>query len=368
MKKRIGIVLAIILSFCMVGCEGIIEIPEELQDKGQTEYSEGEKLEFQGPDEKAIAPRGARIALVPAQASLSGCIIPCEAIEKIGERYDWNVQIFDGKGTPDEENTAIMNAIAWDADIIIAISLDARSVQQGIQAANIAEIPIVSGSNGTDNPNPRLNLEEEGMVDFLYDVGPDYRGLGEAMSEWMKENSEGGKVVIYSCPGSCSVDYFEEGLLTGLDKTGMDYDKKLQKFTFEQMGDELNRMVMGYITANPDTEYIFLPFDPAAVSVVEALESAGITDVKVCGVLGNREMISLIRQGTVAACTAAYDNVYLGFATADQAIRVLNGQELFDPRGENLPYAIVDSTNLPKEGEEWSPNMEYESKFYQLWD
>lgn len=369
MKKKLGILITtVILSICMTGCEGLIEIPEELQDKTQTESEEREELEFQGPDEKATAPRGIKVALVPAQASLSGCIVPCETIEKIGERYDWKIQMFDGKGTPDEENTAIMNAIAWDADIIITISLDARSVQQGIQAANHAGIPIVSGSNGTDDPNPRLNLEEEGMVDFLYDVGPDYKGLGKAMADWMKENSEGGKVVIYSCPGSFSVEYFEDGLLAGLDENGMAYDKELQKFTFEQMGDELNRMVIGYVTANPDTEYVFLPFDPAAVSVTEALESAGITDVKVCGVLGNEEMISLIRQGAVAAATAAYDNVYLGFATVDQAIRVLNDQELVDPRGENLPYAIVDATNLPEEGSEWSPNMEYESKFYQLWD
>ncbi len=369
MKKKLSILMtAAMLSLCMTGCSGLIEVPEELQDKTETTSGTSEELEFQGPDEKATAPHGIKVALVPAQASLSGCIVPCETIEKIGERYDWKIQMFDGKGTPDEENTAIMNAISWEADIIITISLDARSVQQGIQAANQAGIPIVSGSNGTDDPNPRLNLEDEGLVDFLYDVGPDYKGLGEAMADWMKENSEGGKVVIYSCPGSFSVECFEDGLLAGLDENGLDYDKELQKFTFEQMGDELNRMVIGYITANPETEYVFLPFDPAAVSVTEALESAGITDVKVCGVLGNEEMISLIRQGTVAAATAAYDNVYLGFATADQAIRVLNGQELAEPRGENLPYAIVDATNLPEEGLAWSPNMDYESKYYELWD
>ena len=62
--------------------------------------------------------------------------------------------------------------------------------EQGIQAANTAGIPIVSGSNGTDDPNPRLNLEKEGLVDFLYDVGPDYRALGTAMAEWMESDRD----------------------------------------------------------------------------------------------------------------------------------------------------------------------------------
>ena len=367
--KRIRILAVLVLMvFLMTGCDALIELPEELKEE-EVQKTDLKKTEFEGPDEKAKAPRGAKVALVPAQASLSGCIVPCEAIQEVGERYDWDIQMFDGKGTPDEENTAIMNAIAWKADIIITISLDARSVQQGIQAANTAGIPIVSGSNGTDDPNPRLNLEKEGLVDFLYDVGPDYRALGTAMAEWMESHRElSGHVVIYSCPGSYSVEYFEDGLLAGLEQTELSVDGQLQKFTFEQMGDELNRMVIGYVTANPETEFIFLPFEPAAVSVAEALETAGIQDVKVCGVLGNQEMISLIRQGTVAACTAAYDNVYLGYATADQAIRVLNGQELAAPRGENLPYQIIDIQSLPKEGEAWAPNMNYKERYYELWD
>lgn len=367
MKKIVGLAALLFFAGTAAGCSDLIELPDRLEETNQTR-AVSEMVPFEGPDEKAKAPRGIKVALVPAQASLSGCIVPCEAIEKIGERYEWNVQTFDGKGTPDEQNTSIMNAVAWEADVIITISLDARSVQQGIQAANDVGIPIVSGSNGTDDPNPRLNLEE-GLLDFAFDVGPDYYALGETMAEWMEKNSDGsGKVVVYSCPGSYSVEYFEEGLLDKGEDTSLLIDEEIQYFTFEQMGDELNRMVIGYVTAHPDIEFIFLPFDPAAVSVTEALEAVGIYDVKVCGVLGNEEMISLIRQGTVASCTAAYDNTYLGYATVDQVIRLLNGQELVSPRGENLPYTIVDSLNLPEKGKAWSPNMEYIEAYYELWD
>lgn len=320
--------------------------------------------EFKGPTEPAKAPEKLKIAFVSAQASLSGCIVPIEAMEEICKKYGWEYQVFDGKGTPDVQNKCIMNAVTWDADAIVCISILASAVQSGIQAANEAKIPIVSASNGTDDPNPRLSLK----YDFAYDIGPDYRGLGSSMADWIKANTTGsGKVVVYSCPGSYSVDYFEQGLIKGLKDNNITYSDG-NKFTFEQLGDELNRMIIGYLTNNPDTEFVFLPFDPAAVSVVDGLESAGFSNVKVLGVLGNTEMCSLISQGTIASATAAYDNVYMGYACMDQLIRLVKGQELFKPHGENLPYAIVDKTNVPKEGQAWVPEYDYKKSFYSLWD
>lgn len=373
MRRWSIFILIFVLLLAFSGCNiiEIDELPEEDNTvKGRNDQDKRiETVEFEGPTVKTKAPTDIKIALVPAQASLSGCIVPCEAIEEIGDRYDWEIQIFDGAGTPDGQNSAIMNAAAWGAEVIVAISLDARSVQQGIKAANDAKIPIVSASNGTDEPNPRLNLEQEGLLDFVFDVGPDYYRLGETMTQWMEQNSdESGKVVVYSCPGSKSVEYFEEGLLKSLENTSLIMEEDVQRFTFEQLGDELNRKVIGYLTSYPDTEYVFLPFDPAAVSVTEGLETAGFSEVKVLGVLGNEEMISLIRQGTVATATAAYDNVYLGYAVVDQVIRLLNGQKLASPRGENIPFDIIDSTNLPKEQQAWSPNMDYKSQYYSLWD
>ncbi len=320
---------------------------------------------YNGPTAKAKAPTGIKVACVPAQASLSGCSVPIEAIQEIGKRYNWDIQIFDGQGTPDAENKAIMNAVAWKPDAIVCVSLLASSVQQGLKAAKDAGIPVVSGSNGTDSPNPKLNLK----YDFAYDVGPDYAGMGTAMANWIKTNTEkSGYVAVFACPGSYSVDYFEKGLIAGMKANGTAYSSD-QVFTFEQLGDQLTRMVIGFVTTHPNTEFVFLPFDPAAVSVAQGLKTAGITNVKVLGVLGNTEMCTLITQGTTdAVATAAYDNVYLGYGVADQMIRLLDKQDLFTPHGENLPFQIVDKTNAPESGKAWVPSFDYKDKFYSLWD
>ena len=48
---------------------------------------------------------------------------------------------------------------------------------------------------------------------------------------------------------------------------------------------------------------------------------------------------------------------------ADQIIRTLNKQPLFEPHGENLPFTVLDKTNLPSPGSDWAANFDYKSKF-----
>ncbi|MFV0363459.1 MAG: sugar ABC transporter substrate-binding protein [Suipraeoptans sp.] len=371
--KLVACILAMVMCMSLVACgsgssdsdttteeETATESESEATDEEAQVSTEG----FEGPTEAAKAPEELKVAFVPADASLSGCIVPVEAMEEICDRYGWEYQTFNGEGTTEGYNSAIMNAVAWSPDVICTVSILASAVQQGIKAAVDAGIPITSGSNGTDDPNPKLDLE----YDFAYDIGPDYAGLGAEMARWIKDNTEGsGKVVTFDCPGSYSVEYFFNGLFDEMDAQGIEYTKG-SDFTFDQLGDELNRMIISYLTNNPDTEFVYLPFDPAAVEVVEGLETAGFTDIKILGTLGNTEMCNLIRQGSIATATAAYDNVYLGYAQMDQAIRLINDQDLISPRGENLPFAIIDATNVPDGDTAWAPTFDYKSAYYALWD
>ena len=332
--------------------ETAVESPSEVTATG-----------FEGPTTPSKAPEGIKLAIIMGNASMSGASIPADAMMEIAEHYGWEYQTWDGAGSPDVENTAIMSAISWGADAILTSCIQASTVQTSLKAATEAGIPVGSCSTGTDTPNPVIEAE----YNFAYDVGASYYAMGHSLAEWIKANTEAsGIVACWDFEGEFSIDNNREGLYAGFNELGVEYDE-VGYFTFDQLGDQLNRQVTTYLTNNPDTEFIFFPFDPAAVPVSEALELAGYTDVKVVGVLGNIEMCALISQGTVASATAAYDNSYLGYACVDQMIRVLNGDALFDPHGENVPYAIIDATNVPADGA-WAPDFDYKASFYALWD
>ncbi|MDO4269454.1 MAG: sugar ABC transporter substrate-binding protein [Eubacteriales bacterium] len=322
--------------------------------------------EFGGPTEPAKAPTGIKVALVPSDQALSGPAKPAAAIEAVGKNFDWTVQWFNGKGDPTEQNQAIMDAVSWGADAICCFSVDAASVQQGLTAAKDAGIPVVSASNGTDDPNEGTNTVSEGQLDYEFDVGVDYRALGVAIADWMVGDAGNqGSIVVYGAKEYPSCMATEYGLLDELAKSDMEISE-VQYFTGGQVGDELNRQVIGYLQAHPEVQYVFMPYDPAAISVVDALSTAGYDDVKVCSILGTEQYQSLIAEGGCAAASAAYDMEYMGWGCADQLIRLLNGQELSSPHGENTPYCVIDSTNLTDSGD-WATSVDYQAAFLKLW-
>ena len=196
-----------------------------------------------------------------------------------------------------------------------------------------------------------------------------YGALGNAAAEWIIKDSNGkGNIAVFSDKEFPSVLAFEAGLLEGLKKCESCVVSPQQYFTGNQVGATLAQMTVGYLRSHPETNYLFTPYDPAAGTQVPAIVQAGLGDkVKLISVLGDQQNLDFIRKGTVEAADAAYDNEYMGWAIADQIIRTLNKQPLFEPRGENLPFTVLDKTNLPAPGSDWAANFDYKSKFLQLW-
>lgn len=320
---------------------------------------------FGGATEKAKAPTGIKVALIPSDQALSGPVTPLAAIEEAGGNFEWTCQWFNGKGDPTEQNKAIMDAVSWEADVIVCASVDAASVQQGLTTAKEAEIPVVSTSNGTDEPNEGTNTVSGDQLDFVFDVGVDYYALGVSIADWMVADAGNeGSIAVFGAKEYPSCMATEYGLLDELAQSDMEISEVMY-FTGGQVGDNLNRQVIGYLQSNPDTKYVFMPYDPAAIQVCQALATAGYDDVKVCSILGTEAFQELIGSGSCAAASAAYDMVYMGWGCADQFIRLLNGQELYSPHGENVPYCVIDSTNLS--GGDWVSTYDYKSDFLSLW-
>lgn len=390
MKKLVSLALALLLVFSLVACasDDTSSDNAESQDPGTSSTSEtaeqgseadagGETTDAQSesstfgltenmvPTEPTTAPESLKIAVVMGNASMSGSSVPCAAIEKICADYGWEVQTWDGEGDPSKQNDAIISAISWGADGIITCSVQASNIQSALQAVDEASIACGSLSCGNDTPNPVVPADG---YNYAFDVGPDYYGLGQSIGAWIEANTEGsGKVACWDFAGEYSIDNTRAGLYDYFEEHGIEYEDQ-GCFTFDQLGDVLNRTVSTYLTNNPDTEFIFFPFDPAAQPVAEFLDLNGYTDIKVVGVLGNNEMVALINQGSSASATGAYDNTYMGYAAMDQLLRVINGDSLIEPHGENVPYLVIDDTVQVDGDAGWVAPFDYASSYYAIWE
>lgn len=325
--------------------------------------------EFQGPTEPVAPPsKPLSIGIVTCSSQLSGCVSPANGIADAAKSLGWSARIYDGGGTPQKQNAAMLDAISAGADVIATTAIDPNLVQQGLQAAKKADVLVVSGSNGIDSPNP-VAEPESGKLGYAFDVAPDYAALGEKAAQWIIGDS-GGKanVAVFSDPQFPSVVAFERGLRQGLDACGDCTVSDSQEFNGTQVGTTLGNQTTGYLRSNPDVDYVFSPYDPAAAAQVTAIAQAGMANrVKIVGVLGSQQNLEFIRQGQVQAADAAYDNRYMGYMVVDGILRTLADQPLFEPHGGNLPFVIIDETNVPEAGQDWLAGFDYTSAFAELW-
>jgi ribose transport system substrate-binding protein len=323
---------------------------------------------FQGPTAPVKPPAGVKVAVVTCYSILHGCVSPADGIQKAAAALGWHVTVLDGGGTPTQQNAQMLNAVSSGAKVIINIAIDPNSVQSGLQAAKRAGVLVGAGSNGLDTPNP-VAPTASGKLGYAFDVAPNYGALGKKAAQWIQADSAGkGDVAVYSDKEFPSVLALQAGLLRGLKACRGCKAEPLQYFTGTEVPQVLPQSVVSFIRSNPQVKYVFIPYDPAAATVVPAIAQAGlISKVKVISVLGDQQNLGFIRGGRVQIADAAYDNLYMGYAIIDQVARSLDHEPLAKPAGENLPFLMLDHTNLPAPGADWHASFAYIPDFTRLW-
>jgi ABC-type sugar transport system substrate-binding protein len=321
---------------------------------------------WSGPTTPAKAPSGIKLAMISCNSALHGCQSPVDGAQHAAAALGWQFQAYDGGGDPNKQNAAILNAIAYGANVIGLVAIDPNLVQSGIQAAKAKGILVVSGSSALSEPNNYTYAA--GVVQPEYDVAPDYTQMGKDEADWIVNDSGGKAVVAIYC------DYeFPSNLAhclpleAELKAAGMK-TYPIIKFTSSQVGTTLGQDTVGFLKSHPDVNYIYSPYDPAAAFQVPAIVTAGLaSNVKLVSILGDQQNLDFIRKGQVQVADAAYDNEYMGYAIVDQAIRLLDKQPLSHPLGENMPYVLLDNTNLPAAGSDWHAAFDYKAQFMTLW-
>ena len=227
-------------------------------------------------------------------------------------------------------------------------------------------MPVLSSSAGTDTPNPVITPPSG--LKYVTDVGTDFPAAGRGLGDFaVKESGGKANVVVYEDDEYPSSVASLRGFVDVIKQCPGCKVSDIVKMTASQVG-SVGQMVVGYLQAHPDVDWVYAPYDPAAAVMVNAIVQAGLQDkVKLVSIVGSAQNIEFIRQGKVQVADAAFDNFYMGWAQVDQAIRVLNKQPLIEPNGEGTPFAIITKDNLPPPGGEFGTKVDYRSKFLSLW-
>lgn len=323
---------------------------------------------WQGPTAAAKAPTGLKLALITCDSALAGCVSPLTGVQQAATALGWTTTMYNGASNPATINSDFLIAIAAGDSAILYTSTNPLVIQEGLLAAKTANIPVISLSAGSSQPDPTV-ATPKGKAWPLLDVSSSYVNEGREMADWVINDSKGkGNVLVLAD---------KEDANTVSQAAAIDeFNRRCHKCTVSSfaflgatVATGLPAQTVDYLRSHPKVHYIILPFDPAAGTVVPALKTAGLTKVKVISLLGDAQNVAFIRAGEGQTADAANDNIYMGWSAVDQLIRHDDNLPLFKPLGENEPTILIVKRNAPASvpATGWSANFNYKSKYLNLW-
>lgn len=299
----------------------------------------------------------------------AGCAIPGQSAIEAAESLGWTGQICDGELNPASWSQCVRQGVAAKADAIITVGIDCPPIQQALQEAGDADVPVI-GVFGTDCDDPSFGGEAlfASVVVPSADV-PDYpafnRTLGQARAAWIIADSGGeADILELKFEGNSTGDSNHAGFADEI-KTCAGCKVTPIPVTNDSMGN-LRQTVESALLKNPSADYFVIPLDALTLlGASQAIATSGrAAELTVVGAEGTAPVMDLLRadQGVDVVFGIAGD--WWGYAGIDTVLRTLAGEDAV-PQG--LAYQAVDkSNNLPAEGG-YVPPVDFEAAYLKAW-
>ena len=269
-----------------------------------------------------------------------------QVAEKVGMKYTR----FENQAQVSQWIQGINRAISSKQDIIVLNGApDPRALQPQLKAAKAANIPVIVmhfHDNGVPVP-PTC----EGCTDVTATVSAPFNDAGKAAADWIIKDSGGkantlvvGGTDILPSPGT---------IKTMTDEFSANCPKCSTKVTNIPVADwntKTQGVIQSQLQANPKINYVYVLYDAMVAGAVPAVQTLAKTGkVKISSYNGSPFALDYIRQskGSLVAMDVGEDTPGIGYATMDQAFRLLLGKKAVP---ERTPIRIWDKTNVGEAG------------------
>jgi ribose transport system substrate-binding protein len=309
---------------------------------------------------------GKRIAIVNCGQITEGCNRPAraamEAIQKIG----WTGTIFDGQGDTGKQLAGINAAVDSKYDAILLFLVDPTQVNEGIQRALAAHIPVVTLGQ------PPYTEERKALTQ-VPDISHDWLKTGELIADYMIWKSDGHvDAFLLNNPETAVVLYGQfagtNGKLTD-PKTCPDCKVTVENFTIATINTQPAQLAAAAVQRDPKINWVWC-YDFCLANVSTDLIARGLQgNVMGAGFDCNAQNLQLIRNDQVQRVCIADPRDWEAWAAVDTANRLMQGQPAVE---QFIPVRLYDKTNVDelsptdlKEG--WQGGVDYKSYYLKMW-
>ena len=318
--------------------------------------------------EPATPEPGLNFYVMSCGESVATCAAPAAAMVEAAEAAGWNGNIVDGKLSPEGFATAIRQAVAGGADVLVPVGISCSSAAAAFAEAKAAGVTIVGGG-GVDDCDPqgwdamRLWLSDPPMP-----TGP-FGAMGMLQADYAFGKTDGDvKAVIVNMTsnpwGQLITDAFSAqlGALGGGEVL-----EQVDVSDPEAADGTLNQKVTSALLANPDANALIVPTDAYLVNgLAAAISQAGLADkLVVVGNFGSEAALDMIRSGQPGiTATVGSAQIWEAWGSIDTAIRVLDGKA---PAFIGQQIMAVDKDhNMPDSGP-FDGTVDWQDAFLTAW-
>ncbi len=276
-----------------------------------------------------------KVGFLPGDMANESQAFSAKMFKKYGADYGFDVVILDGKGDAQVQAQVVTNAIAQNLKAIFVNPNDVNAIIPSLIQAKKAG--LIVGMFSSDVPK-----ESASARDFF--VGVNDNMAGESAAEaFIQAFPNGAKIVeIGGQAGHDAQIKRHDGFnkkIAGTPIEVIDY-----KATQQWATDQAMAIMEDMITKYGDTiDGVFCHWDNGATGVISAAEAAGMKDVFIVGVDGNRAGFDQVREGKQSVTIMQnFENMAkktLGFARS-----IMDGQKV--DKVNFVPLEIVDLGNI----------------------
>jgi ABC-type sugar transport system substrate-binding protein len=338
------------------GSAGAKEYLTKVQDESQVDFPS-----FMPPDSPSVA-KGKKIAVILNGSGAEGAVRASEGMKTAGSALGWTIEVTDGQFDPNVQSQGITSAVNKQVDGIVLDSIAPVTVGGAVQKALAAKIPIVTTFD------PGSSKEVPGVFG---DASNGTFDGGLALGAWIAVNSNGkGRIVNVPDTSLPLTQQRAAGVKAGIEKFcptckvlathQNDIAAMATKLPSQASAD-----VSRFGTKNL---YMVAPFDAAATFLIQGAKDAKAPKFPIVSMDGNKDAIKAIADGNYLATTWAAAAEWMGWAALDQMNRAFNNAQPAGKSGDaTVPSLLIDKSNLPTKGGDWSPSFDYQSAYKKLW-
>ncbi|MBS1879342.1 MAG: sugar ABC transporter substrate-binding protein [Actinobacteria bacterium] len=285
-----------------------------------------------------------------------------EAFTKAGLK----VVVVDDKAEVSQTAKLIEQAVSQGASVITIQSHASDLISAPLKVAKEAGIPVIEMFEG-DPGLPTKQQEEQGVSALATYC---YSCAGELLANWATANS-GGEVtgVTYYDSDVGASQAMNEGQKQQFAKVCPSCEVEYKNVLVADWAKSLPTLTQTDLS-NPKLNYFLPNYDGMTTYMVPAIKAAGAEErVKIGSFNANLPYMEELAKGGVIKADIGSPVAWMGWAVADQGLRVMNGE----PPLENvdIPFRLFDESNIKeinlKEPESTWYGVNYQQEYEKLW-